>query len=318
MTAAGSDVRQRRRVIRLAVPYTQAPQRLDRVIPALAEELSRSYCRKLIELGAVHVNGRRVRKCAASAAGGDGIEIYLDGFSLEPFVISAENIIFQDRYLLVIDKPPLVESQPTPARYKGTVYTAALEWLRDPYKPMLRPSLGMVQRLDRDTSGVMLMSIHQRAHKPLSSVFAAHDVVKRYLALVHGVPEPEGEFRSLLARNRATNKMKSVEHGGKEAVTRYRLLHSADEYSLMEVIIPTGRMHQIRVHFAEAGFPLVGDERYGNGADGVPRTMLHAAELIIDHPVEKRRCCFVAPLADDFTAFLTETGFPRHVALSKH
>lgn len=308
-------------VIRLSVKSTPEVSRLDQWICDQRSELSRSLIRKVIDLGGVHVNGRRVRKCSLSLNSGDQVEIYQDQGSLVPFRLTEQHLVYRDRYLLAINKPSGIESQPTPARYKGTLYEALLVYLKDPYRPLDKPEVGMVQRLDRETSGLMLFSTHPRSHKPLTQMFQARHVVKRYLALVHGVvAEDDGEYCSLLARQRRDNCMKSVDKGGKQAVTRYRVLQRFAEQTLVEVEIPTGRMHQIRVHFSEAGHPLAGDRRYGGGdrVAGylVGRTMLHSFSILCDHPVTGQALSLVAPLADDFRKLLLALGWDAHVELS--
>jgi len=248
-----------------------------------------------------------------SAALKPRLAIFIDGLPFKYFRLAENDVIYQDNYIIVVNKPSMVESQPTPARYKGTLYEALLLWLHDPYKRHVKPSLGMVQRLDRETSGVMIFSIHSRAHKALTHAFSQHQVTKKYLALVSGVPEcAAGEFVSQLAKNRASNKMKSVEKGGKLAITRYKTIRQFDHCTLMSVTIPTGRMHQIRVHFAEAGHPLVGDLRYGYKAGvlnfDVQRTMLHSWQLECHHPVSGKLLYFQAPIAADMRRILNQLG----------
>lgn len=200
-----------------------------------------------------------------------------------------------------MDKPAGVATQPTPARYQGTIYAALQQFLGETGQV----SLGMVQRLDRDTSGVLIFSTHPRAHKGLSAAFSERRVTKRYLALVAGhLENDEGEMQSQLARRRATNRMVSVERGGKPALTRYRRIAEYAAASLVEIEIPTGRSHQIRIHFAEAGHPLLGDAAYGgptiiNGV-AIARQMLHASELCLDHPVSGARLELKSPLPKDF------------------
>lgn len=295
--------------------------RIDQAISDQCAELSRTLTRKYIDIGGVHINGRRVRKCSLSVKSGDEIEIFIDGFDLTPFRLSDEDIIYKDSYIIVINKPSQIESQPTPARYKGTLYEALTLMLQDPFRLHLKPTLGMVQRLDRDTSGVMIFSIHKNAHKSLTEMFTQRQAKKKYLALVCGaLARDEGEFSSSLAKNRATNRMKTVEKGGKLALTRYRILYQFEKFTLVEVDIPTGRMHQIRVHFSEAGHPLVGDVRYGYdetliNAD-VKRTMLHSWTLNCQHPVSKKNVQFKASAPDDFVKLLALLGCPDHVDLS--
>lgn len=294
---------------RFIVPVDRADARLDLFLTGVLEDAGRGLVKRLIDLGGVHVDGRRVRRCSLPVAAGQRVELFVDGLPLEPFQLDPAMILYRDRYLLALDKPAGVATQPTPARYQGTVYAALQQFLSGTGQV----SLGMVQRLDRDTSGVMVFSIHPQAHKGLTAAFAEHRVNKRYLALVSGhLPCAEGEFRSELARRRSTNRMVSVEHGGKSAITRYRVLAAADDASLVEVEIPTGRSHQIRVHFAEAGHPLLGDPAYGGPVFlrgmTIPRQMLHARELLLDHPVTGVPLELKSPLPADFTAVLHHLG----------
>lgn len=284
-------------------------QRLDQFIPAQVPELSRSFLRKIVDLGGVHLGGRRVRKCSTPVREGEWIEIHLDGLPLEPFTLGPEHILFQDRYLIALNKPAGVETQPTPARYKGTLYEALLRHLHNPFRPLDQPSLGMVQRLDRETSGVILFSIHPKAHRALTQAFTGRTVDKTYLALVQGEPSaPEGEIRSLLARSRHGNRMLSVERGGKEAITRYRCLEGFGSAALLELELLTGRSHQIRVHCSEAGCPLLGDRLYGGplrwAEMDIPRQMLHAARLALAHPVTGEPMELQAALPPDMVGLL--------------
>lgn len=283
------------------MPAGQPGLRLDLFLAGTQEGVARGMIKRLIDLGGVHVDGRRVRRCSLPVAAGQQVELYVDGLPLEPFRLEPARVIYRDPYLLALDKPAGVATQPTPARFQGTLYAALQQFLG----ATGQQSLGMVQRLDRDTSGVMVFSVHPRAHKGLTTAFSEHRVVKRYLALVTGSMAAEaGEIRSQLARRRSTNRMVSVERGGKPAVTRYRLLTSFDGASLVEVEILTGRSHQIRVHFAEAGHPLLGDTGYGGPSlfkgRAIPRQMLHASELCFDHPVGGARLELRVPLPADF------------------
>ncbi len=168
----------------------------------------------------------------------------------------------------------------------------------------------MVQRLDRDTSGVILFSTHLQAHAPLTKAMSEGAARKSYLALVAGLPPAEGEIHSLLARRRSDNRMKSVLHGGKEAHTRYRRLENFGCAALLEVEITTGRSHQIRVHLSEAGYPLIGDCRYGGPAAWlgrpVSRQMLHAWRLQLPHPIGGAELQIEAPPPPDFASLLTQ------------
>jgi 23S rRNA pseudouridine1911/1915/1917 synthase len=290
---------------RFIVSGDQAGERLDLFLAGALDAVPRALIKRLVDLGGVHVEGRRVRRCSLAVTAGQQVELNIDGLPLEPFQLQAEHILYHDRYLLALAKPAGIATQPTPARYQGTLYAALQQFLGAGGKI----SLGMVQRLDRDTSGVIIFSIHPKAHRGLTMAFTERRVSKRYLALVAGQLQVEtGEMRSLLARRRSTNRMVSVERGGKPAVTLFRVLERFADATLVEVEIPTGRSHQIRIHFAEAGHPLLGDAAYGgpvvSRGKALPRQMLHASELQLSHPVSGEPICLQAALPADFQAVL--------------
>jgi 23S rRNA pseudouridine1911/1915/1917 synthase len=228
---------------------------------------------------------------------------------LDPYRLAESDILYQDQYIIVINKPAMVDTQPTHARFKGTLFEA-LQWhLKDPFRPRQKADIGMVQRLDRGTSGVIVFSIHPRAHKEMTRVFLQHEIKKDYLAVVQGAPEEaQGEIRSFLARSRKENRVKSVEKGGKEAITRFQTVECFTDYSLLNIEILTGRSHQIRAHMAEQNCPLVGDERYGGSSMvagiKVARHLLHAEKLAFHHPVLNKALDFIAPLPKDMLLVL--------------
>ncbi len=266
--------------------------------------LSRSLVRKVIDIGGVHINGQRIRTASRKLASGDLVELYLDHLSLVPWRISAQDVVFQDNYLIVINKPAKIETQPTHARFKGTLYEALQVHLQDPFRPHLKPEIGMVQRLDRSTSGLIVFSIHPKAHKKMTELFKDGPIDKTYLALVAGQPaSANGEIRSLLARSRRENRVHSVTAGGKPAITRYRVESRLNGSSLLEVQILTGRSHQIRAHMSELGCPLLGDQRYDGPVelDGIVmnRPMLHAQRLKFLHPLSAQPLEFSVPMPAD-------------------
>lgn len=304
-----------RGVYRFVIAEDAAGERLDHYLPGAAG-LSRSLVRRIIDFGGVHVNGRRLRTCSQPLGSGDRVELYCDGLPLTPFALTSETIIFRDSYILVVNKPAGIDCQPTPSRYKGTLYAALLELLADPKRPRQQPTIGMVQRLDRDTSGLLVFSTHPRAHAGLTRQFTERTVQKTYLAIVSGqMQQNSGEFRSLLAKNRATNRMRSVAKGGQEAITRYQTVAMSELASLVEIELLTGRTHQIRAHFAEAGHPLFGDVRYGGptqlAGHAVTRQLLHAGRLSLQHPVSGRELEFTVPLPTDM-AFFARTLFEEN------
>ncbi len=294
-----------RGVYRFKTAPSMIGKRLDQLLSSELAWLSRGDAKRLIDLGGVHVDGRRIRRCSQEVSPGQDVEVHVDGLPLEPFELKEQHLLYRDTYLLVINKPAGVATQPTPARFQGTLYAAVQKFLG----LKSETGLGMVQRLDRDTSGVLVFSIHPKAHRPLTTAFRDHQVDKRYLALVEGAPpQAAGEFRSLLARRHATNRTVSVARGGKPAITRYRVIERFPRATLVEVELLTGRSHQIRAHFSEAGCPLLGDTAYGGAAQWaestVSRQMLHASELRLKHPVSAVDCYWQAPLPEDFSILL--------------
>ena len=280
-------------------------QRLDQFLQQKEPTLSRTKIRKIIDLGGVHVDGKRVRRCSWNIEADQKIEIYQDNCPLDPFRLSQEMILFQDKYLIVINKPAGVDTQPTPARYKGTLYEALLVWLKKD-KKVRQPQIGMAQRLDRDTSGVIVFSIHPDAHKELTAQIQNHTVKKEYLAMVQGIPSPsEGTFHSFLKKDPTSHRMYSASKG-KEAITHYRIMKSWTDSALVAIQLITGRTHQIRTHFSEAGYPLLGDVQYGgpriHGGCKWTRQCLHSRKLQMNHPKTGEPLSFSAPIPADMGA----------------
>ncbi|MEA3544611.1 MAG: RluA family pseudouridine synthase [Thermodesulfobacteriota bacterium] len=295
---------------RLQVTPEKVNLRLDQFLADASIELSRTQAKKIIDLGGVHINGRRARSCSKAGCSGDSVEVYIDQLPLDPYRIAEPDILFQDQFIIVLNKPPLVDTQPTHARFKGTLFEA-LQWhLKDPFRPHLKAEIGMVQRLDRGTSGLIVFSIHPRAHKEMTRIFLEHEIQKDYIALVQGAPElVRGEIRSMLARSRKENRVKSVIRGGKEAITRYQLKERLGDYSLLNVEILTGRSHQIRAHMSELNCPLAGDQLYGGESHAagmkIFRPLLHAEKLVFRHPVLPQDLDFTVPAPEDMQNIIT-------------
>ncbi len=274
--------------------------RLDKFLQSRLPDFSRTSIRKIIDIGGVHLSGRRTRKAGFILREGQLVELHRDRQPLDIYRISKEDVIFQDDYIIVLNKSAGIDTQPTPARYMGTLYEALQVWLQRDRRFGRKLEIGMAQRLDRDTSGVILFSIHPRSHKGISEQIFSRTARKQYLAMVSGAPRAaRGTFRSYLARERKSNRMKSVPEGGKEAITHYRVIAATGECSLVSVELETGRTHQIRVHFAEAGHPLIGDSLYGGRANSegmkFASQCLHSWKLEIEHPVHNRTMTFSAP-----------------------
>ena len=221
-------------------------------------------------------------------------------------------IAYEDADLVVVNKPPGLVVHPAPGHASGTLVNALLHHCRDlaGIGSELRP--GIVHRLDRDTSGLIVVAKTEAAMQSLGRQFRRRSVVKRYAAAVHGLPRPlRGTIDAPIGRSPSDRKRMSTRaRKGREALTTYRVVAAVGPCSLVRLHIATGRTHQIRVHMAHAGFPIVGDAQYGRPAldRALPsppaRQMLHAESLAIDHPTTGRRMRFLAPWPDDFRDLL--------------
>lgn len=289
--------------------------RLDRYLANVVPRLSRTRAQALIERGAVHVDGRPGRASQVLEAGQEvrvaRAEVTPDlAAPLEPETIPIP-IVYEDEHLLVIDKPAGLVVHPAPGHPSGTLVNALLGRLAPGGEDgrSLRP--GIVHRLDKDTSGVMVVARDEATLAALAEQMKARRTVKRYLALVEGhMPVPEGAIEAPIGRDpRQRQRMALVAEasGGREARTRFRVLREAHGRSLLELHLETGRTHQIRVHLAAVGHPVVGDPVYGRPqAPLPPRQFLHAAHLEFEHPGTGAWMAFDAPLPADLAAFLAE------------
>ena len=302
-------------------------ERLDIRLTALYPDFSRSRLQGLIDAGFVKVNGEAALKASVKVEETDAIEVTF------PPPVPAEpepediplDIIFEDDDILVIDKPAGLVVHPAPGHNTGTLVNAILHHCPDlkGIGGVARP--GIVHRLDQDTSGVMVVAKSQAAMSALAKDFANHtNLRKLYRAIVHNRPAPaEGRIENLIGRHPANRKkMAIVTENGKVAITSYRTLkvvpkpvddnvwEPGSEIALVECDIQTGRTHQIRVHMASLGCPIVGDALYGRkSADKAifpppDRQMLHAWRLELRHPVTREPLAFEAPLPGCFSAYL--------------
>lgn len=293
-----------------------AGTRLDRYLAALVPGLSRTRAQTLIAEGGARVDDRPAKASQALEA---GQTVTLD--HAEPPPGSATHalvpedipipIVYEDEHLIVIDKPAGLVVHPAPGHATGTVVHALLGHL-DPAGTggdATRP--GIVHRLDKDTSGLLVVARDAATLAGLAARMKARRTVKRYLALVEGhMPVPEGTIEAPIGRDRRQRQrmaLVSVPAGGREAVTRFRVLGEHRGRSLLEIQLETGRTHQIRVHLAAVGHPVVGDQTYGRPQPPQPaRQFLHAAHLEFEHPATGAWMTFDAPLPADLAAFLAE------------
>jgi len=288
-------------------------QRLDKYLVECLPELSRSRLQGLIKDGFVKINGTQPGKAGEKVEGGDVIEIRLP--PTQPSGIIAEEIplevIFENEKLVVINKPAGMVVHPAAGHASGTLVNAVLA-----HAPELegiggeqRP--GVVHRLDKDTSGLIVMAKDERTHRWLQDQFRLRKVKKVYLALVEGVPPtPEGRIEAAIARDPSHRKQMAVvsENKGRAAVSEYHTIERFPGYTLVEVHPLTGRTHQIRLHMAFVGCPIVGDTVYGHKkpTQELTRHFLHAYRLTITLPGEKAPRTFEAPLPPELDDLLSK------------
>jgi len=304
---------------------TEAGGRLDAVL-ARRTQRSRAEMSALIRSGMVRVDGRPA-KPAHHLKPGERVEAVLpDRGARDP---EAETIplpiVYEDEDIAVVDKPAGMATHPAPGSRSGTLVNALLAHMGP--LPALGDSArpGIVHRLDKDTSGLIVVAKSERAMRALSAAIAAHHVEREYDAVVWGVPPADsGAIDAPLARDPASRTRFAVRHEGKRAVTHYRTVETykppaqrsarsgkhdrsaAREAALLRVTLETGRTHQIRVHCAAIGHPILGDPIYGVGHPdmGIERQALHAARLRFVHPVTGAPLSFDAPWPDDFAALV--------------
>ena len=290
-------------------------ERLDKVILSRHPDFSRSRIEGLVKAGFVTVNGAVAAKAGMKVSPDD--EIVVEIPPPVPAVPEPEDIslsvVFEDEDMLVIDKPPGMVVHPAPGHFTGTLVNALLAHCPNlsGIGGVARP--GIVHRLDQDTSGLIVVAKTQAAMDSLARAFASHkNVEKTYLAVVHGRPRLDsGRIENLIGRHPVDRKrMAILEKGGKLAVTNWRVVSSTGTMSVLECRIETGRTHQIRVHAASLGCPVIGDRTYGKGAldrrlDPVPpRQMLHAWKLRLWHPTKGVEMSFEAPPPPDMQPYL--------------
>lgn len=296
--------------------------RLDKALAEAAPELSRARIQALIAQGQVSLAGRVLTSGSAKAEAGRYEILVPAPTPAEPAPEAIPlTVLFEDAHLIVVDKPPGMAVHPAPGGETGTLVNALLAHCGDSLSGIggvARP--GIVHRIDKETSGIVVAAKSDAAHQGLSALFAAHDIDRVYVALTRGAPHPaKGTITTRIGRSpHDRKKMAVLKSGGREAVTHYaveRLFGPADKPLAARVActLETGRTHQIRVHLASKGAPCLGDPVYGAGAPAAPvrtaiaqagltRQALHAAVLGFVHPVTGERLRFESPLPPDMAA----------------
>jgi 23S rRNA pseudouridine1911/1915/1917 synthase len=299
--------------------------RLDRFLAEmLSEERSREQIKKYIQEGAVTVNGQVISKPAFALK--EQMDVALIVPALKAIPLLSEdillNVVYEDDDLLVVNKPRGMLTHPTGRVRTGTLVNALLHHCGDSLSGLngeIRP--GIVHRLDRDTSGLLVVAKHDRAHRGLSEQLQVKSMRRDYIAWVQGVPkESSGSVNQPIGRNPQHRDQMKVAPEGRSAVTHWNVLEAHHQFSKMALQLETGRTHQIRVHMAYLGHPLVGDPLYGTGLEkiwhlekvpGFQGQMLQAVRLSFTHPMTQQEMMFEIPLEPLFTLVwqrLTGTG----------
>lgn len=289
----------------------QSGSRIDQVLSSAVADISRSFCQKLLEDGRVTVNGLVCASKKYKVKEGDLLQ--LDVPQPEELEVSPEDIpldiFYEDEDVLVVNKPRGMVVHPAAGNYTGTLVNAVMFHCRgrlSSINGVIRP--GIVHRIDKDTSGLLMIAKNDMAHESLSAQLSEHSIVRRYLALVYNnFKEDQGVVDAPLGRDPG-NRLRRAVNGSnaKRAVTHYRVLERFGRYTLIEARLETGRTHQIRVHMAYIRHPLVGDSLYGPKKQAVDAEgqMLHAAVLGFVHPRTGEYMEFSAPLPEYFEKIL--------------
>jgi 23S rRNA pseudouridine1911/1915/1917 synthase len=303
------------------VTAAQAGFRLDRALGELFPEHSRSFLARLVDRGHVRIDTRQASKPSQRVEAGQRVELDLP--DAEPATAVSQDlplhILHEDEDIVVLDKPAGLVVHPAAGHRDGTLVNALLFHVHglSGIGGELRP--GIVHRLDKDTSGVMIVAKHDLSHRKLTAGWNTDRVRKEYVALVYGTPSPEsGVIDAPIGRDPRDRKRMAVVTGGREAITEYEVTERLRGVSLVRCRLRTGRTHQIRVHLKSKGHPIVGDPVYsGPQWKGIPdkrlqrllaafpRQALHAARITFPHPRTGEVLTFEAPLAADFAELLT-------------
>lgn len=285
--------------------------RLDQFVAFAVSSLSRTEVQRLIKAGEILVDGKP-QKSSYRLTAGEAITVHLP--APQDRTVLAEDIpldvLYQDADLVAINKPAGMVVHPAHGSESGTLVNAALARWPEMRRVTGEERAGVVHRLDKDTSGVIVMAKTSAALKALQAQFKAHTTKKRYLALVEGIPpSSRGVIEAPIARDPRQRKRMAVVPKGRPAVTRYELLEDFGSHSLVDIDLLTGRTHQVRVHFAWLGHPVAGDRIYGYRKLTIPlkdRIFLHAAALEVDSPSTGQRLRFEAPLPPELSAILDD------------
>ena len=288
-------------------------KRIDAYISTVEEEISRTAVQRLIEEEIITVNGKKT-KASYKVQENDIIEIGED--KPKEIELKAEDIpieiIYEDEDIIVVNKPKGLVVHPAIGNPDGTLVNAIMAICKDSLSGIggeIRP--GIVHRLDKDTSGILIIAKNDAAHINLSEQIKNHEVEKTYIALVRGiVKENEATINMPIGRSTKDRKKMAVNKNGKNAITHFKVLKRYEKYTLLEIKIETGRTHQIRVHLSHIGYPVVGDYTYSNGKNdfNVEGQMLHSKKIKFKHPKSDKEMELTANLPEYFEEILGKLG----------
>lgn len=283
-------------------------ERLDKAVVVVVPDLSRAVVQRLVKGGQVSVNGR-VSKPSYRVEVGDEVVVRVPA-KRPPQVLPEQvelDVIYEDEHLLMINKPSGMVVHPAQGHESGTLVNAVLGYLPQILDVGGPERAGIVHRLDKDTSGLIIVAKSETVRNALQRQFKRRQVKKTYLALVEGHPEPrQGEIDAPIGRHKRQRKRMAIVRSGRDAYTAYRVIETFDNHSLVELQPETGRTHQIRVHLAWLGYPAVGDRVYGRRKQQLlkHRHFLHARKLELTHPVTRAPLSLTAPLPDNLVRLL--------------
>ena len=291
------------------VSQEEKGKRLDTYIPSVDTDITRTSAQRLIEDGNILVNGKNV-KVSYKIQENDKISVEIPKpkqIELKAQDIPIE-IIYEDSDIIVVNKPKGMVVHPANGNPDGTLVNAIMAICKDSLSGIggeIRP--GIVHRIDKDTSGLLIVAKNDNAHVKMSEQIKSHEVKKTYIALVRGVfKENEATIDMPIGRSTSDRKKMAVNKNGKNAITHIKVLKRFDKYTLLQVNIETGRTHQIRVHLSHIGYPIVGDYTYSNGKNefDVVGQCLHAQKLEFKHPITQKDMCLEAELPQYFKDIL--------------
>ena len=297
----------------LTVPNESSGERLDRFVSSLLKDLSRTLIQELIEEDLILVN-KKPSKSGCRLKAGDIIFVSIPDLKetkIEPEKIKLD-VVFEDKDVIIINKPQGMVTHPASGVYKGTLVNALLNHCRDSLSGIngvLRP--GIVHRLDKETSGLIIACKNDKSHTEIARQIQERKLKRHYLAIVHGkVQHERGTINKPIGRDKIHRHKMAVVANGKQAITHYKKVETFShpslqgQYTLIECVLETGRTHQIRVHMKSIGHPILGDKTYGKKNDSVNQMMLHAYKLVFTHPKTKKEIKLETDMPERFTNFL--------------